>query len=593
MDNEAFEDDTGVVSQGHMQLTDLDKTHGQEGMTASPAETNNAPKPKESEKDSKVLFLPINGSEKQGELVHTNGHTGKSATTTSNGGDAEDDIVCGVGSFTPACLQRFMSIGYFTGFYSMAGLLTSALNVYISSQITTLEKYYNFSSSVSGFLMSCNDIGYLLTTLLMSFYSRRVHIPRALSLSTLIFGVSGITCVLAYVLTKDEHSSMTRFYSRSHNRSAGNYHPDPAAQLCDNSSLAASGRGDTPDAGGISEGWKAFALSILAVGLFVQGIAKSPRHPFLGTYIDDNVPKTKTTKYLGIIGGLGIFGPAMAFILGGIFSKFYVTLEDPGITTRDPRWIGAWWLGFLFFGGAAVLASIPLSCFPRRLKGRRNIEEAEPEEKGGAGEGKKSTVVAHDLKAFFKSLRRLLSNPVYSLVVLAVGINMTGIAGYMAFAAKYLETQFTVPVFKANMTLGSLNVASAALGTVMGGFMVSRLKLSPRTCLKVTLVFSAISLLISGLSFVLGCEQPYIHTSGDSVLASDGTLAKMETRLVTLTLSLLKKAVCGADGRNYFSPCHAGCTDVLDTNEFVNCSCVFSNTDGFGAVPPAMANQTA
>ncbi|KAK3784766.1 hypothetical protein RRG08_001848, partial [Elysia crispata] len=51
--------------------------------------------------------------------------------------------------------------------------------------------------------------------------------------------------------------------------------------------------------------------------------------------------------------------------------------------------------------------------------------------------------------------------------------------------------------------------------------------------------------------------------------------------------------VCGADNRNYFSPCHAGCTDVLDSNVFVNCSCVFSDPAVVGTVPPASSNQTA
>ncbi|KAK3743397.1 hypothetical protein RRG08_001846 [Elysia crispata] len=544
MQNKGFVDDAGVTNstvadetQSQVHLADLDKTNdgainGQEGVSESPVDKSSIPKPKENEKESTALFLPININEKDVDgQIQANGHTLYSPSTNKDEGDGngddddgneddDDDLVCGVGSVTPGCLQRFMNIGYFTAFYSLAGLMTSALNVYISSQITTLEKYYNFSSSVSGFLMSCNDIGYLLTALLMSYYSRRVHIPRALSLSTFIFGVSGIMCVLAFVLTKDQYSSMTKFSSSHDNTTSARANQNSVANLCRNVSAASniSSQGDVPDAGGMSDGWKAFALSILAVGLCIQGIAKSPRHAFLGTYIDDNVPKTKTAKYLGIVGGLSIFGPAMAFMLGGIFSKIYVTLEDPGISVRDPRWVGAWWLGFLFFGGAAVVVAIPIFCFPRHLKGRRQIEGAEPQKKGVAEDEKKTTVVADDLKAFLQSGRRLLANPVYVLVVLATGINMTGIAGYMAFAAKYFETQFTVSVFQANTTLGSLNVLSAALGTVIGGFLVSRRKMSPKACIKFNLACSTISLLSMSLCFFLGCEQPHIHPVDDTLV---------------------------------------------------------------------------
>ncbi|GFR70784.1 solute carrier organic anion transporter family member [Elysia marginata] len=462
--------------------------------------------------------------------------------------------------------------------------------------ITTLEKYFNFSSSVSGFLMSCNDVGYLMTTLFMSYYSRRVHIPRALSLSTFIFGVSGILCVLAFAFTKDEHAILTKFQSHSGNSSSVEEAHNSIAQLCVNvtSAYNISSRVDLTDAVAMSDVWKWLALSILAFGMFIQGIAKSPRHPFLGTFVDDNVPKTMTTKYIGLIGGFGIFGPATAFILGGFFSRIYVTLEDPGITTRDPRWVGAWWLGFLVFGGAAVVAALPLACFPRRLKGRRNIKGAEPKEKGGARDEEKTTKIANELKGFFKSARRLLTNPVYTLVVLATSFALTGISGYMAFAAKYLETQFTVPVFKANMTLGSLNVAAAALGTVIGGLLTSKFKLSPRACLKFNLSSTTVSSLVMALSFILGCDQPYIHTVSDNLVANGGGLSMPVCATDCNCDTQNFFPVCGADNRNYFSPCHAGCTIVQDSNVFVNCSCVFSSTDGLGSVQlTPSSNQTA
>ena len=34
--------------------------------------------------------------------------------------------------------------------------------------------------------------------------------------------------------------------------------------------------------------------------------------------------------------------------------------------------------------------------------------------------------------------------------------------------------------------------------------------------------------------------------------------------------------VCGANGLTYFSPCHAGCTDVgSNSDNFTNCACKF------------------
>lgn len=59
----------------------------------------------------------------------------------------------------------------------------------------------------------------------------------------------------------------------------------------------------------------------------LQGVGKSFRGPLATLYIDDAVDKRKTGFYMGIVIGTAIFGPALGFLLGGLFSKIYVTLE--------------------------------------------------------------------------------------------------------------------------------------------------------------------------------------------------------------------------------------------------------------------------
>ena len=40
----------------------------------------------------------------------------------------------------------------------------------------------------------------------------------------------------------------------------------------------------------------------------------------------------------------------------------------PGISPRDPMWIGRWWAGFLFIGAVLLLPSLGLFCFPAQLQ---------------------------------------------------------------------------------------------------------------------------------------------------------------------------------------------------------------------------------
>ena len=37
------------------------------------------------------------------------------------------------------------------------------------------------------------------------------------------------------------------------------------------------------------------------------------------------------------------------------------------IKPGDPRFLGAWWLGYVIFGGLLILTSVPLFTFPSKL----------------------------------------------------------------------------------------------------------------------------------------------------------------------------------------------------------------------------------
>lgn len=215
---------------------------------------------------------------------------------------SEDEVYCGIGGCRPTALQCCATMGVFSAMYSLSGLLTSTVSIYINSQITTLEKQFGFSSSVSGFLLSCNDIGYLLTTLAMSYIARRTHIPRVLGLSTILFGVSGLICSIPYFATKNDlhpwvnSTGMNtswllggRLCTIGQSHSISNFSDgDTCLDRLDSASIA-----------NIPESTRSFAIALIAIGMILQGFGKSPRYPFIATYVDDNVEKTKTTLYLG------------------------------------------------------------------------------------------------------------------------------------------------------------------------------------------------------------------------------------------------------------------------------------------------------
>lgn len=114
-----------------------------------------------------------------------------------------ESFSCGMGGFKPNCLQCFAGIRTFVTVFSIGSLMSQVLSSYISSQITAIEKQFGLNSAQTGFLLSCNDIGFLVSTLFASYIANKVHIPRGLGITLIIYGIGGLTCSLAYFISKN------------------------------------------------------------------------------------------------------------------------------------------------------------------------------------------------------------------------------------------------------------------------------------------------------------------------------------------------------------------------------------------------------
>ena len=85
------------------------------------------------------------------------------------------------------------------------------------------------------------------------------------------------------------------------------------------------------------------------------------------------------------------FGPSCGFLFAAFTTSLYVDFDRvpsdqiPGISQNDPRWIGAWWLGFVILSIILVFLSIPIFFYPRIMasavkKWKEEKREAELEE---------------------------------------------------------------------------------------------------------------------------------------------------------------------------------------------------------------------
>ncbi|XP_059146312.1 solute carrier organic anion transporter family member 1B2-like [Physella acuta] len=457
-------------------------------------------------------------------------------------------------------------------------------------KITTLERQFGFSSSQTGIIVSANDVGFLVCVLFVSYSASRVHIPRALGLSTVIFGVSGLICALPHFIFGVQHKILRPDNNgTTHNTSdfGALCSVNVTSELCEN---------DTDSRSSISSHVAPVSLVIIVIGMAMQGIGKSPRSSLTVKYIDDNGKRSNTGLNIGVIITTSIVGPALAFILGGTFTRMYVTLQETTLTPKHPKWIGAWWLGYVIFGTLSLLIALPLFFYPRRLQKREVPRKPEgkvqisvicsekskdlPEKKSdfspddqrekkhphttGEGDPVKIKAVAHLFKDFLKSLLRLWTNPVYVCITGSACCMIFSISGSSTFTPKYLENMFNLPAFKTNYILGGQTFVAACSGVLLGGYMSKRLRMTAVTALRFSLVVmtTAVAAVLTG--FFLQCKQPTVHNwPSENVTCNGDCLCDDDSYF----------AVCGDDGKTYYSPCTAGCTNQ-HKGVFWNCSCI-------------------
>lgn len=63
-----------------------------------------------------------------------------------------------------------------------------------------------------------------------------------------------------------------------------------------------------------------------------------------------------------------MLGPVIGYSLASFCLKLYISPTlTPTVTTQDPRWLGAWWLGWAILGVPLFIFASFLALFPKEL----------------------------------------------------------------------------------------------------------------------------------------------------------------------------------------------------------------------------------
>lgn len=480
------------------------------------------------------------------------------------------DFQCGLGAWRPKWLQTFASARCLFFFLNLLAMCQSAYKAYTMGALSTLERRFGLSSKSIAVILVAESISPIFLDIPLGYVASWISRPKLLSLGMMVVGCSSLAVALPYVI----FGPATHLLAEDGERRQ----PVDFASL----EFCGGGGGDgaalkmSPDCTTqATESYLPFI--ILFVASFLNGFGQSVLHVAGSSYIDDSVKKKSSPLYFGASYSLRSIGPALGFLGASVSLSLYEDpFLDPDIPTTDPRWIGCWWLGYVFWGCLLLLASVPVLLFPKVMPARLPDPPLV---------FKKRADSSH-LSEISKSLSRLLRKRVYVLQLFVSMLMVSGLQGYTMFSAKYMEVQFRNSAARASAFAGLISSVFNITSFLVSGLLIHRLRPSPRVLAWYNVVVTFAVSCGFAVAMLIKCD--YGNMPGVSLVQGKIDLYNRCNDQCDCTLQSYQPVCEPVGGTTYFSPCFAGCQ--MPAGEFganltklTNCDCLktFDDSDFF------------
>ncbi|XP_045220765.2 solute carrier organic anion transporter family member 1B1 isoform X1 [Macaca fascicularis] len=462
--------------------------------------------------------------------------------------------------------------------------------VVMKSSIIHIERRFEISSSLVGFIDGSFEIGNLLVIVFVSYFGSKLHRPKLIGIGCFIMGIGG-------VLTALPHFFMGYYrYSKEINIDSSENSTSTLSTCLINQIVSLNrtspeivGKGCVKESG-------SYMWMYVFMGNMLRGIGETPIVPLGLSYMDDFAKEGHSSLYLGILNAIAMIGPIIGFTLGSLFSKMYVDigsvdLSTVRITPNDSRWVGAWWLNFLVSGLFSIISSIPfffLPQTPNKPQKERKASLSLPVLETNDGKSQTANLTSRGKKitknvtGFFRSFKSILTNPLYVVFVLLTLLQISSYIGGFTYVFKYVEQEYGQPSSKTNVLLGIVTLPIFASGMFLGGYIIKKFKLNPIGIAKFSFFTAVMSLFFYLLYFFILCENKSV---AGLTMTYDGNNPVTSHRDVPLSYCNSDcncdesqwEPVCGNNGITYISPCLAGCKSSSGNKKsivFHNCSCL-------------------
>ncbi|XP_005725368.1 solute carrier organic anion transporter family member 1C1-like [Pundamilia nyererei] len=380
----------------------------------------------------------------------------------------------------------FSNLKLFIVALSFAYFSKALTGTYMKSSITQIERRFDLSSTHIGLIDGSFEMGNLLFLAVVSHFGAKLHRPRLIAAGCFLMAVGAfLTGLTHFFMGRYKYDTVIQVFQNDNLSIAACVDPlktlDHVPEIQIEPSLE-DNKACVRDSG--SSMW-----IYVFLGNALRGIGETPVTPLGISYIDDFAKAENSPFYIACLQTITLLGPMFGFLLGSYCARLYVDIgyvdmDSVTITSKDSRWVGAWWMGFLVSSGLLLISSIPFWFLPRSMPKQESEENHETpackilnktEDARNNNQNFKLTEIA---KGFLPSLRRLLGTPAYFLLLCGSILKFNAFIGLLTFKAKYMEQQFGQSASRANFLIGVLNLPAVAIGIFLGGLLMKRYKLS-------------------------------------------------------------------------------------------------------------------
>ncbi|KAK3092949.1 hypothetical protein FSP39_009291 [Pinctada imbricata] len=329
--------------------------------------------------------------------------------------------------------------------------------------------------------------------------------------------------------------------------------------------------------------------ALLIIGQCLLGIGAVPMFTVGLTYIDENSRTRDSAFHIGFSFCSAAVGVAIGYIAGGQTLTLFVDIDKVDtdsipLKPTDPQWVGAWWIGIVVGLFTFVLVALPMLAYPRRLPNYEKLQKEKKSETHGSAEDKMPLTggFGKSIKEFPKALFRLFKNPAYVFIVLGGTVEIFIVGGLATFGAKLFQEFHNVPLVEAGFIMGMITIPGSGGGMLLGGWLIKRFNLRVRGIIRLSCGCIFICMLF-GPAFLASCVDYEVAGVGHPYVNETAISMTSECNKGCGCTTSGYEPVCDHDNVVYFSPCHAGCSNVRNVNGskvYEYCVCISPSTDG-------------